>query len=298
LSRRGSRGGAVSCRPGAQSGRRRPGGPHRRGTAGLVAWPALFGLLSACAATPPEPQIPAAAATAALSLLWRVETDQGRLLGSATALAPHHLLTAGHVLPASDAIRLRQGDVARSPVRVHRSAIADMVLLDLPEDIATRPILAGAAPPGAALTVAGAARDGSARLGRGVALGGVPGLTTRFGLCTGTARLPVAPGYSGGPIVDDAGHLVGLVVAVLADSPAETRRIAAQAAAGPGESCKVLYLPVQCALALFPAWFHENDRRDPDSCPGGPEGGVTGVPGAWPTARPGAAVSPARQAPG
>lgn len=217
-----------------------------------IARRALPALLAAGCAGPEDASDPQAEAAAAL--LWRVEDEAGRFLGSATGIAEHHALTAWHVAAAGPGLRLRRGADAMGATRAHRLAGTELLLLDLPRAAGPAPALAPAPGPDAPLWLAGAEPDGRTHRARGVAvampplLGGrVPGLAA--------ARIAAEPGFSGGPVVDAAGALVGIVVAAVAESLDAARAIARDASGAPPVRL-VLYLPVREALSRLPAWDH------------------------------------------
>ena len=216
----------------------------------LLALPALLG---GCAAgrdaSPPSPpdDLPPALAAAAAALHWAVEDAAGTVLGSATLIAPGLLLTNRHVI--GDVAELRVRQAPGEALTVARSLVAtgeDCALLAVPG-------APGFAVHGAPATEAGRVIVASGMLAgqRRVTMGStaepVPAAQRRA-----RAWLPVAPGFSGGPVLDAEGQLIGLIVAAVAETPEAARRLSALGAAGqplPPEPRLVLYLPIAGALA-------------------------------------------------
>ncbi|MBO1077601.1 S1 family peptidase [Roseomonas haemaphysalidis] len=134
--------------------------------------------------------------------------------GAAVAFDDHHLLTCAHVLPAGDTVTLRRGaDGAElRPQAVLRSARMDLAVLRVPAGFLLPPPRAAAAPEaGETVWAAGAPGLGSP-VARGVVEAPdaeMPGFGRGF-----TAWMPALMGYSGGPVVDADGTLLGLTSAL------------------------------------------------------------------------------------
>lgn len=138
----------------------------------------------------------------------------GMVRGSAVAFDARHVLTCAHVLDAGGALTLRRGlDGAEAPVLgVIRSSRMDLAVLRVAPGFLEPPPRATDAPQsGEAVWAAGAPG-----LGHTVARGVVeapdaemPGFGRGF-----TARMPALMGYSGGPVVDSSGTLMGLTSAL------------------------------------------------------------------------------------
>jgi len=137
-------------------------------------------------------------------------TDGGELLGSGVLWSPGFVVTNAHVVRRREvALRLVDGGLVHARL-LGRDPDADLALLGVP---------------GTGLPSATLAEPGSVRIGSFVAAVGHP-LGVRGALTTGIvcamgpidrsgrtwiqADLRLAPGNSGGPLADAAGHIVGL----------------------------------------------------------------------------------------
>ncbi len=186
----------------------------RRGAAGVVTG-AMLGpaLLSGCAA--PAAQValgtPAERITATGFAVLR---SGGQSRGAVVGFRPGLVLTCAHLLQDGEvAPSLRRADGGETTARlVARSARMDLAVLSVPAGFLA-PATAASAPPRPGDTVWAAGAPG---LGPSVAQGHVeapdaemPGFGRGF-----TARMPALMGYSGGPVVDEAGRLLGLTAAL------------------------------------------------------------------------------------
>jgi S1-C subfamily serine protease len=199
----------------------------RRRARGLLPLPAMLLLLpAACAAPPALPPRQAALGTpaaqvAAESFAAVLDPAGGAPVGGAVAIGPRHVLTSAHVAcgaaAASDGqIRLQQGDGA---TEAEAAVLAvsdrlDLAVLVMPEGFLAAPPQAAAMLPRAGDPVWAV---GPHRLGRAVAMGSVTRLLPGSGQGF-VARLPALMGYSGGPVVDREGRLVGIVTAAMQET--------------------------------------------------------------------------------
>lgn len=176
-----------------------------------------------------------------------VEAASGRLLGSATPIGGVHVLTNRHVIELA---QRRGAEVALA--RAGRAIAAriggvsdrlDIAVLVASEPLGPPPVPASAVPVGARVEARGPAGpwvEGSVvaypwREAWGPAL---------------FARLPAGFGFSGGPVVDAAGGLVGLVTAAVNPSASEMLALRAGRSGAPARDIPVvLVLPIGAARA-------------------------------------------------
>jgi len=174
---------------------------------------ALLGL-TACARLPGE-QARGTPAAEVAATGFALLSSHGVPLGSAVAVAPDRVLTNAHVVPeGATRLRFTRGDGAAGgeAMVLARSPVMDLAVLSVPAGV-LRPVTTAATPPhaGQRLWAVGAPSAGAA-VAAGVAeqtAMNLPGHGPGF-----TARIGALMGYSGGPVVDSAGNLQGLVTAL------------------------------------------------------------------------------------
>jgi S1-C subfamily serine protease len=135
-------------------------------------------------------------------------------LGSAVGVAPGIAATAAHTLGEATRFRLARGDgAATAPARLlARIPEADLAfLLTEPSLLAPLPLAARPVRPGERVWAVGAPRLGPSLAAGEVALPNalLPGYGLGF-----TARIGALMGYSGGPVLDAEGRLLGLTSAL------------------------------------------------------------------------------------
>lgn len=191
----------------------------------LVMLLAVLAVLAGCAGLPAEQAAGTPARRIAAESLVSVQAN-GVSLGAAVALAGPGcdgvaLVTNAHVVrQAGEAVELRRGDGgAAVPARVMAiSTRMDLAVLCAPAGFVAPAGVAGALPERGAPVWA----VGPQGLGRAVAQGRVarPGARMQ-GFGSGfTAHMGALMGFSGGPVVDGSGRLVGLTTALAAPGTA------------------------------------------------------------------------------
>jgi S1-C subfamily serine protease len=143
-----------------------------------------------------------------------VASAGGAPLGSAVAIAGQLLVTNRHVVRGADAVLLRRGDgQGEAPGRViARSERMDLAVIAAPPGFLAPARPARALPSaGQPVWAAGVPNAGPAVAAGRVARPAV--LMTGFGEGF-TAQVGALLGYSGGPVVDAAGELLGLTTAL------------------------------------------------------------------------------------
>lgn len=147
-----------------------------------------------------------------------------RAIGSAFLLEPGVIVTAGHLVAGMApgmAVRLRRGDPGGPTAEARllaRSGALDLAVLHAPAGFAA-PMATGEAEAAGLLHAAGAVpvadpavlarplRVSGAATGASMRIAGVgPGVIARLA--------GVVPGFSGGPVLDARGRLVGMIVAI------------------------------------------------------------------------------------
>lgn len=190
-------------------------GMERRGFLGgmLAGALGLPGLLGACATPAARAALgtPAEQITATGFATLRLD---GATRGAVVGFGERHVMTCAHLLGAGDeSVTLSRGDGTETAARVvARSRRMDLALLRVPAGFLAAPVSAET-PPQRGEPVWAAGAPG---IGHAVAQGHVeapdaemPGFGRGF-----TARMPALMGYSGGPVVDREGRLMGLTAAL------------------------------------------------------------------------------------
>lgn len=141
-----------------------------------------------------------------------VVVENGGALGAGFAVAPGLVVTAAHVVLGAEEVRVTfaDGQVVRGAVVERAKDGLDLAVVTVPATPSrTLPLLPGAAARTGAFVAAVGHGDGSRwTLATGIvanaAADGPDGALVRL-------QLPLRPGASGGPVVDRAGNLVGVV---------------------------------------------------------------------------------------
>jgi S1-C subfamily serine protease len=164
---------------------------------------------------PPATPGERAALVKARDLHWVVESGAGAFITSATAFGPGRLLTSAHALEdwVGQTLRVRQGHVVHPVTSLGLAVREDVAVLRVEAEAIAVPGRAVRPEVNDRLIVAGATRHGSFS-GAGVAAPPPRGLVfeTRQYLA---AWLPVLRGFSGAPVVDGNGDLVGIVMSAV-----------------------------------------------------------------------------------
>jgi S1-C subfamily serine protease len=178
-------------------------------------------LAAGCARLPAEQARGTPAGTAAAqSFATLLPEEAGAPLGSAVGVAPGIAATAAHTLGEARHFRLARGDGAPpAPARlIARVPEADLAFLATdPGLLAPLPFAPHPAEAGQRVWAVGAPR-----LGPGLAQGEVAlpnALLPGYGLGF-TAKIGALMGYSGGPVLDSEGRLLGLTSALTRPGPA------------------------------------------------------------------------------
>jgi S1-C subfamily serine protease len=135
----------------------------------------------------------------------------GRVVGAGFAVAPGLLLTAAHVVEGVSGldVRLRDGRVVRGEVVERAAGGLDVALVRIPVDLPVLPLAPSAGlHPGRVVATVGHPDGNRFTLGTGV-VAQEPGEGPDPALVR--LQLPLRPGASGGPVVDRAGRVVGVV---------------------------------------------------------------------------------------
>lgn len=222
-----------------------------RGVAPLAAALALLaqGVLSPARATMSPPHDRASVLHATLSA---PPAAGGAVLGSAFAIGAGVFVTNAHVvarLAPGAVVTLSVGAAPRRTARARLLAVSarmDLAVLQAPEGflpaVSWRP---AAAPAASRISAAGVRVTAEAPQGRVVSahghVAGAAVVSARFGEGVVAVMPGVGPGFSGGPAVDEAGRLVGMVTAVRlggATAPAGSAfaPITVSARSGPAEA--------------------------------------------------------------
>jgi S1-C subfamily serine protease len=132
-------------------------------------------------------------------------------VGTAFAVGPDRLATAAHVVEDADQVTVTVGRRTWAADVVRRSTARDLALLTV-QGARLQPLLLwrGAAPVGEQVFAAGAAL-GQLSVTRGI----VSGSRQLDGLTYLQTDAAVNPGNSGGPLLDEKGRVLGLVVSKL-----------------------------------------------------------------------------------
>jgi serine protease DegQ len=201
----------------------------RRPATGLAAAVGLLLALPGCVTSPPAPTAPPSLPSAKRVLAGDSARQQAREVtvrvrnrgcsflatGSGFAVTAHRLVTNRHVVEGADQLQLDSWDGRSISVAVHRVAyLHDLALIETVEALPRVARLAGGDPaPGAEVSAVGFPLGGPLAQTRGTVVDLVPG--AHLGETGKVLRFTAAVhhGNSGGPLLDGAGRVVGVVYA-------------------------------------------------------------------------------------
>ena len=199
-----------------------------RRVAGLLVAAGVVLVLPGCVAPPPEagppaslpsgrPELAAESArqrAAEVTMRVRNRSCDGVATGSGFAVGPRRLVTNRHVVEGAEELQLDTWDGRSVSVAVHRVAyLHDLALIATLEPLPRVALLAADDPePGARVTAVGFPLGGPLTQTRGKVVDRVAGVLGESGkvLRVSTA---VTHGNSGGPLLDHAGQVVGVIYA-------------------------------------------------------------------------------------
>jgi S1-C subfamily serine protease len=161
---------------------------------------------------------PDGTATAAVSVVRiTADTCEGRDLGTGFVVGPGGaILTARHVIEGAASVRVQIGARSTTAAVIAVDERRDVALLSAPRFSDLEPVRVGVVPTtGAVVRVFGHPWGGALVVTRGAVVGFVErGTLALDGHRVMTVSAPVEPGQSGGPVLDDDGHLVGVAIGV------------------------------------------------------------------------------------
>jgi S1-C subfamily serine protease len=199
-----------------------------RRTAGVLVAVGVLAALPGCVAAPPEAAPPASlpstepalaadsARQRAAEVTMRVRNRlcDGVATGSGVAVGQRRLVTNRHVVEGAEELQLDTWDGRSISIAVLRVAyLHDLALIETLEPLPrVAPLATGDPEPGARVTAVGFPRGGPLTQTRGKVVDRVPGVLGERGrVLRISAR--VTHGNSGGPLLDAAGKVAGVVYA-------------------------------------------------------------------------------------
>jgi S1-C subfamily serine protease len=194
------------------------------GSISLLSWVDEHNATAAAAGPPSEvagiaiDRVESTADTAAVAVVRiTAETCEGRDLGTGFVAGPGGMiLTARHVIEGAASVRVEIGGRSTTASVVAVDTRRDVALLSAPRFADLAPVARGTVPAvGAVVRAFGYPGGGALVVGRGAVVGFVDhGVLALDGHRIMTVSAPVAPGESGGPVLDAADHVVGLAIGV------------------------------------------------------------------------------------
>lgn len=158
---------------------------------------ATFSGISAASATTPEE---------AVNSVFVIETLSGT--GAAVAISPTTLLTAQHVVGNATDIKIRIGSKVTKGTVIASDERSDLALVSVGTEDFTPLVIAEESPRLGLQVFAIGAPSGNLSISRGI----VSSFREKNGIQYVQTDAAVNPGNSGGPLVDDDGLIVGIVV--------------------------------------------------------------------------------------